>query len=32
MPDFIDQTFLLFVLMTAVTSGLLWFARKRGVE
>lgn len=24
--------FLLFALMTAVTSGLLWFARKRGVE
>ena len=24
--------FLLFVLMTVVTSGLLWFARKRGVE
>ncbi|KRA20908.1 MULTISPECIES: sugar ABC transporter permease [unclassified Lysobacter] len=24
--------FLLFVLMTAVTSGLLWFARRKGVE
>ena len=24
--------FLLFILMTAVTSGLLWFARRRGVE
>jgi len=24
--------FLLFLLMTAATSGLLWFARKRGVE
>jgi multiple sugar transport system permease protein len=24
--------FLLFLLMTATTSGLLWFARKRGVE
>jgi multiple sugar transport system permease protein len=24
--------FLLFVLMTVVTSGLLWIARKRGVE
>lgn len=24
--------FLLFVLMTATTSGLLWFARRRGVE
>jgi len=24
--------FLLFLLVTAATSGLLWFARKRGIE
>jgi multiple sugar transport system permease protein len=24
--------FLLFVLMSALTSGLLWFARRRGAE
>jgi len=24
--------FLLFVLMSAITSGLLWLARRRGVE